>query len=118
MAADRELVRFVPGPDKGWQESFRHDLGDGRVLHGYAETWTPAGEPGRHWRGTTFHGVVRFEHICDRGKRGVIICAPKLQIDNGHTLTEGDSGPTVRASILCDDCGTHGFVTDGKWTDA
>ena len=61
-------------------------------------------------------GAVRFEHVCDRGKRGVIICAPRLQIGNGHTLTRDDQGkPTVRASILCDDCGTHGFVTDGVW---
>jgi hypothetical protein len=55
-------ARFVPGPPEGWQESFRYDLGGGRVLHGYAETWTRAGEPGRHWRHhegvETFHGIV------------------------------------------------------------
>lgn len=115
------LGRFVQGPPEGWQESFRYDLGDGKILHGYAETWTRAGEPGRHWRGTTnptFHGIVRFEHVCDRGERGVIVCAPALQIGNGHTLTGTDKGLTVRASIDCPDCGTHGFVTEGKWTDA
>lgn len=125
MPEQFEIVRFVPGPPEGWQEAFRYDLGEGRVLHGYAETWTRAGEPGRHWRGhenPTFHGIVRFEHVCDReshsGRRGVIICAPRLQIDNGHTLTSTPNGPTVRASIACEDCGTHGFVTEGKWTDA
>ena len=62
-------------------------------------------------------GAVRFEHRCDRGARGVIICAPALQIGNGHRLWyEGDK-PTVRASILCPDCGTHGFVTLGRWAD-
>lgn len=61
-------------------------------------------------------GRVRFEHVCDRGRRGIIICAPLLQLGHGHTLTRDDQGrPTVRASILCEDCGTHGFVTDGIW---
>lgn len=110
--------RFVPGPPHGWQESFRHDLGAGRVLHGYSETWTLVTERGRHWHGNNFEGVVRFEHVCGRGERGVVICAPRLQIGNGHTLTGTPNGPTVRASILCDDCGTHGFVTEGVWTDA
>ena len=63
-------------------------------------------------------GEVRFEHRCDRGERGVIICAPALQIGNGHTLTWNELGqPTVRASILCPDCGTHGFITDGRWSE-
>lgn len=73
-------------------------------------------------------GTVRFEHRCDRGERGTIICAPALQIGNGHTVTYGlcprsdcqrtHEVPTVRASILCPDCGTHGFITDGRWADA
>lgn len=32
-------------------------------------------------------GTIRFEHRCDRGERGTIICAPVLQIGNGHALT-------------------------------
>lgn len=73
-------------------------------------------------------GTVRFEHRCDRGDRGTIICAPALQIGNGHTLTYGPcprpdcqgthETPTVRASISCPDCGTHGFITDGRWAEA
>ena len=64
-------------------------------------------------------GTVRFEHRCDRGERGTIICAPALMLGQGHTLTRNDLGqPTVRASIACPDCGTHGFVTDGRWSDA
>ena len=69
------------------------------------------------------NGTVRFEHVCDRGDRGVIICAPALQIGNGHTLgytpnQAGDMRPTVTPSILCPDCNTHGFITNGRWTDA
>lgn len=61
-------------------------------------------------------GTVRFEHICDRGKRGTIVHAPMLQIGNGHTLTRDERDQaTVRASILCEDCGLHGWVTDGRW---
>lgn len=68
-------------------------------------------------------GAVRFEHRCDRRERGTIICAPALQIGNGHTVTRNETRthanpqgqPTVRASILCDDCGLHGFITDGWW---
>lgn len=70
-------------------------------------------------------GTVRFEHRCDRGDPGVIICAPTLR---DHTITQTPcpnppcqwthDTPTVRPSILCPDCGTHGFITNGRWTDA
>lgn len=64
-------------------------------------------------------GRVRFAHVCDRGGRGVIVCAPALQLGQGHTLTRDDQGrPTVRASILCSDCGTHGWITNGTWEAA
>lgn len=63
---------------------------------------------------------VRFEHTCDRAHRnaGVIVCAPLLSNVNqpgGHQVTGPQERPTVRASILCEDCGTHGFITDGRW---
>ncbi|WP_232676658.1 hypothetical protein [Nocardioides sp. R-C-SC26] len=85
--------------DDTWRTS--EDLGDGRRLLVYAD------------------GRVAFEHVCDRGERGVIVCAPQLQIGAGHTLTRDEVGrPTVRASVMCDDCGTHGFVTAGRWEPA
>jgi hypothetical protein len=67
--------------------------------------------------------TVRFEHECNRGDRGTIICAPALCIGpyaggpkGTHVLTRGDDGkPTVRASVWCEDCGTHGFITNGMW---
>ena len=70
------------------------------------------------------HTDIGFEHRCDRGERGVIICAPKLTNvgePGGHqvTWTINDAGrkvPTVRASVLCPDCGTHGFITEGRWS--
>ncbi len=66
---------------------------------------------------------VGFEHKCDRGDRGVIICAPLL---TDHQVTQAPcvdcSGlhtvPTVTPSILCPDCGTHGFIRNGRWEPA
>lgn len=66
----------------------------------------------------------RFEHRCDRGDRGVIICAPRLM--DAHTVTHEGPGtrswpngaPTVTPSILCTDCGTHGFIRNGYWSAA
>lgn len=67
----------------------------------------------------TFEGAVLFEHRCDRTAqgRGVIVCAPALQIGNGHTIVQRDP-LTIVASVLCPDCQTHGFVTDGRWVPA
>lgn len=63
-------------------------------------------------------GTARFRHRCDRGQRGVIICAPLLMLGQGHVLTRDDQERlTVQPSILCHDCNTHGFVTDGVWRD-
>lgn len=58
----------------------------------------------------------RFEHLCDRtaSNRGVIICAPSLHDD--HVISGTTEKPTVRASVLCPDCGLHGFITDGRWS--
>lgn len=98
----------------------------------YCERTIKGGWPERRMKLLFYaDGTVRFQHLCDRGERGVIICAPALQIGNGHTVTPEFTQPyldtphggyvplalTVRASIACDDCGTHGFVTDGIWTD-
>lgn len=57
-----------------------------------------------------------FAHRCDRGDRGVILCAPRLDA-TGHRIEVADP-LTVSPSILCPDCGTHGFVRAGKWVQA
>lgn len=59
-------------------------------------------------------GTARFEHRCDRGVRGTVICAPLLQLDAGHRVVSRDP-LTIEPSILCPDCGTHGFITEGRW---
>jgi hypothetical protein len=60
-------------------------------------------------------GSARFEHRCDRGERGTIVCAPLLQLDNGgHRIVQRDP-LTIEPSILCSDCQTHGFIREGRW---
>lgn len=40
------------------------------------------------------------------------IVAPRL---SDHTVTGPERALTIRASILCPDCGMHGYITDGRW---
>lgn len=84
--------------------------------------WTDA-EYVAHTNGPSYRvlfyadGTARFEHRCDRGERGVIICAPLLCLDAGHVIVSR-SPLTITPSILCSDCGTHGFITKGRWVAA
>lgn len=70
-------------------------------------------------------GRVRFHHRCDRGARGVIICAPSLSPGHDVRVTARDiTTPglglmiSVSPSILCNDCGTHGFIAESAWRSA
>jgi hypothetical protein len=63
-------------------------------------------------------GRVAFRHVCDRGDRGVIVCAPFLQTETGGHRVVSRHPWTIAPSILCPDCGTHGFVRDGSWVAA
>lgn len=67
-------------------------------------------------------GVWRYRHRCDRTNSrnaGVVVCAPLLQAGvTGHVVLVRPDGPTVSPSILCADCGSHGFVRDGRWDAA
>lgn len=86
---------------------------------GWVDAMIVQNPPGPTYRVLTYaDGTRRFEHRCDRGERGVIICAPELS--PGHRIVEqrGYSPWTIAGSILCPDCGTHGFVTEGRWADA
>lgn len=60
---------------------------------------------------------VGIRHTCNRGaKRGTIICAPRLVLNepNGHSIIS-EHPVTISPSILCFDCGLHGFIRNGRW---
>jgi hypothetical protein len=60
-------------------------------------------------------GRVRVAHDCKLiGGDRRIRTAPYLQLGEGHTIVTREP-LTIVASILCDDCGLHGFVTAGAW---
>jgi hypothetical protein len=56
---------------------------------------------------------IAIEHQCTRQRDGqTLLIAPFLQ--RGHQLLS-EEPLTVSPSILCADCGLHGFITDGTW---
>lgn len=57
----------------------------------------------------------RVRHRCDRGPRGVIVWAPTLTPGPAGHVVHSTDPLTITASILCGDCGLHGFVTEGAW---
>lgn len=62
-------------------------------------------------------GTVRIEHEC-RTVDGVrLIVAPALQLGTGHIIEQANP-LTVSPSILCPDCGLHGFIREDRWVDA
>lgn len=73
-------------------------------------------------------GTHLFAHVCDRrptnparstrfrADAGVIRCAPALD-PVGHQIISVEP-LTISPSILCVDCGLHGFIRDGRWISA
>ena len=66
-------------------------------------------------------GHWRFRHTCARTSPRFVVAqepfvvAPTL---DRHTVMVAEHRPSVNPSILCEDCGIHGFVNDGKWRSA
>ena len=63
-------------------------------------------------------GTIRVEHLCFRPRDGAsLLIAPTLSDvgkAGGHQVLV--TYPlTISPSILCGDCGLHGFITDGEW---
>ena len=89
----------------------------------YVERIDLAGKPTAallRWDDAVGSGAWGFEHVCgswpdEQEPDGVFVkvVAPRL---TNHTVTRSEHGVTVRASILCPDCGLHGFVTDSRWS--
>mgnify|MGYP006359010199 CR=1 FL=1 len=85
-------------PDHGIHAAGRLDLGDGMAVL------------------VDIDGHYFFEHWCDRHLRipesEPYLIAPSL---GAHTCAGPIETLTVLPSILCPDCGTHGFLTEGVW---
>lgn len=66
-------------------------------------------------------GTLRFEHLCSRDKR-LADPGPPIRIAPAFGAAHVIQGPmerlTITPSVLCSDCGTHGFVTEGVWRSA
>lgn len=62
-------------------------------------------------------GTIRIEHKCRVIDNTQLIVAPALQLDAGHRVEQEDP-LTVSPSILCPDCGLHGFIQHGRWVPA
>lgn len=61
-------------------------------------------------------GGFAVAHRCKEvGVGDRLVCDPAL-VD--HTVTGEWPAMTVRPSVLCPDCGLHGFITDGRWSPA
>lgn len=81
------------------------------------------GDPGRvveHGQVATLwygDGSVGIRHHCVRSPELTVVCAPKLTLGSYWKLVTDDP-VTITPSIMCPDCGLHGFITDGVWIDA
>ncbi len=58
--------------------------------------------------------TVRFSHVCHLRGGHTLRTAPRLQLEAGHRI-ESMNALTISPSILCEDCGVHGFVREGRW---
>lgn len=75
---------------------------------------------------------VLVSHLCDRrpgnaarnerfrADAGLVRCAPSLTPGpGGHRVVDSTKATlTIDPSILCEDCGMHGWVRDGRWVTA
>lgn len=60
-------------------------------------------------------GSIRVRHHCKTIDGDEIWVAPALHLAGGHRVVQANP-LTVDPSILCPDCGLHGWIQDGRWT--
>lgn len=89
------------------------------------ESWSAAVEVGSGIRMLATGGdpPYRFEHPCkvvpgaDTGDESFqVVCAPLLSA--GGQVVVSEDPLTITPSLLCPDCGTHGWVQNGRWWPA
>lgn len=62
-------------------------------------------------------GAIRVRHDCRVIDGQQLVVAPALQLDGGHRVVQ-EKPLTVEPSVLCPDCGLHGFIRSGRWVSA
>lgn len=62
---------------------------------------------------TVTPGVPWWEHPCVAGDGTAILTAASLHPD--HVVTGEWPTVTIRPSLLCRSCGSHGWLTDSRW---
>lgn len=83
----------------------------------------PAADPSEKAMLVYPDGKVAFEHICVK-EAITVLCAPFLRLiedpgsfaapEGNHFIQQWDP-ITVAPSVLCPDCGMHGFVSSATW---
>ena len=74
-------------------------------------------------------GAIVEHHICKNSEgepyegQGLVAIDPRVLKDSPHwTIQAGEVGSfvglTLSPSILCRNCGLHGYIRDGKWISA
>lgn len=62
-------------------------------------------------------GTIRVMHDCRIIDGQRLVVAPALQLNGGHRVVQ-EKPLTVEPSVLCPDCGLHGFIRAGRWVSA
>lgn len=83
-----------------------------RLVHD--SLWDRATDVGSGVRMLHKGNTYMVEHTCKR-EAITVVCAPELGIE--HMILDQDP-LTIHPSILCPDCGLHGFVINGEWKAA
>lgn len=63
-------------------------------------------------------GTIRVRHDCKVIDGVQLVVAPALQLDNGGHRIVTKRPLTVEPSVLCPDCGLHGFIREQQWVAA
>lgn len=68
-------------------------------------TWTDLGDG---WSYSEQHGALWLRHACADGQRRTGDASESHDVVSHQPLT-------LSPSVVCE-CGTHGFIRDGRWT--
>lgn len=85
-----------------------HDLGHG-------VKWSKAVDKDGSWI-----GILEW-HVCERGELtagGVYFEGAPDWIKGARWKLENESPLTISPSVLCRNCGLHGFIREGTWVPA